>query len=269
MPHDNVAGSRGVLRWSRAVQRAVLQPLLRVVLPGTCFGCGRPLGAVQYLGACGDCWSRLRPLRGPLCPSCGLERPEGTDLLGPARGRCGSCILSDRPLDEVRPAVAYDDLARRFLLRAKFAGRRELLIPLGQQLSRVLHHAGFASDSSCVVAVPSHPWALLRRGFNPALEIARVVAGTLGLPLLRWALTRRLGAAAAKRLTATQRRGLANAFRSRRPLGGQRVLLIDDVLTTGATAEGCATALRAAGASKVRLAVWARTPHRASVDSRG
>jgi predicted amidophosphoribosyltransferase len=192
--------------------------------------------------------------------------------VGPAGGRCASCVLDPWELDAVLAAVAYTALARRFLLRAKLDGRRELLAPLGRQLGCVLVQSGFARDSDAVVPVAAHPWTLLRRGFNPAREIARVVAAALGLPLWPGVLSRRLGhVRASKRLGRRQRRRVsAAAFRARRGVAGRRILLVDDVLTTGATAEGCARALRQAGAAQVRLAVWARTlPREAELPGEG
>lgn len=249
------------LRLARRLHRHVAYPLLAFLLPARCFSCGRPLGLRQQLGACPRCWTGLPLLRPPLCPGCALPRPAATDLCGPARGRCAGCLRHPPPADAMCAVVAYEGIARDFLLRAKLGRRPELLAPLGAQLARRLALERFARGCTRVVAVPSRPWTGWLRGFCPARELARPVARRLGLPLARRALRRRMTpAGAVKRMSARRRRqALADAFVVRQPLDGARVLLIDDVVTTGATVQACAVALRRAGAAEVRAAAWART----------
>jgi predicted amidophosphoribosyltransferase len=153
--------------------------------------------------------------------------------------------------------VAYDGVARRFLLRAKLSHRAEILPLLGAQLASALAGSTFPAGCQAVIPVPSHPISRLRRGFDPAREIARPVASALSLPLVL-ALRRRLGSGGpVKQLSAAARaRTLQSAFaRGTPPLprGAPRGRRPDH----GGTAAACIPVLRARG-EEVRL-VWART----------
>jgi len=250
-----------IRRAARRGRRALLHPLLEFVLPTDCFACGAPVDADQRMGACSRCWAGLRPLPRPACPGCGMPAPAATDLLGPARGFCVGCQSERRALDGVRAAVAYDDLARAFILRAKLGGRPELLRAIADLTAADLRASGLLDRRAVLVPVPSHPWADLRRGFSPAVEIARRLGEVLGLEVRRRLVARRwLPLGPLKRLGRGRRRLTAReGFRVRRGAAPPpRVLLADDVMTTGATLESCARALKAAGAAEVRAVVWAR-----------
>ena len=232
------------------------------LLPARCFVCGSPLGPVQLLGACAPCWGTLVCGATPRCRRCALLLPEAGLSDGPARGCCALCAVRPLPFDRATAAVSYGGNARRFLLRAKDGARPEILPVLAAQLAAVVSLERMLDGIDGVVPVPSSALARLKRGFDPAREISREVARITGLRVFDKVLKKRgLAGPATKGLPARERwSGADHRIAARRSLPGSRVLLVDDVLTTGATAAACAAALRSAGAAEVRVAVWARTP---------
>ena len=200
-------------------------------------------------------WSRIHFLDGPVCDGCGA--PFEYDL----GARCAACLGKPRAFDAARAACLYDEVSRDPILKLKHADRLDLSPLFARWLSRAARE--LIDEADAIAPVPLHRGRLLRRRYNQAAEIARPLGRLSGVPYLPDALVRR-------RATETQggksgsgrRRNVAGAFEV--PAGraaqvaGKRILLIDDVMTTGATAEGCARALKAAGAVRVDVAVVAR-----------
>jgi len=219
--------------------------------PQTIDGGPRPLAG----GFSADAWSRIRFLDGPVCDGCGV--PFDYD----PGDRCAACLAKPRAFDAARAACLYDETSRDPILKLKHADRLDLAPMFARWLSRTARV--LIEEADAIAPVPLHPWRLLRRRYNQAAEIARPLARLTGLPYLPDALIRR-------RATATQggrsgsgrKRNVAGAFEVPPGRGaqvaGKRVLLVDDVLTTGATAESCARALKSAGALRVDVAVVAR-----------
>jgi ComF family protein len=183
------------------------------------------------------------------------ERPLDTPLFGPV---CGSCWHQARASDG-----QYEGALRRIIHAFKYEGRRTLAPPLGT----MLRDAGAPAlrDADCVIPVPLHPWRRLRRGFNQAADLAR----HLGPPVV-FALWRVRATAPQAGLTAdARRRNVRGAFRlspllaprtREAAIEGRVVVVVDDVMTTGATLGACARVLDAAGAREVRLLALARAP---------
>lgn len=222
-------------------------------LPPRCPGCGVVTPGDHRF--CLDCWSRLDFLGDPQCGGCG--QPFDHDL-GPD-ARCGACLERPPQLAGMRAAVAYGEIARRLALRLKHGGRPGVAETIGRQLDRLVE----PGLDAIVTPVPLHRWRLWRRGYNQAALIARVVARRHALPLALDLIERRratpmLRGLGPRRRALAVRGAFAVAARHRPALAGRTVLLIDDVYTTGATANACARALKRAGAAEVRMLCWAR-----------
>lgn len=214
-------------------------------------------GSAQSGGFSAGRWSRIAFIDGPVCDGCGL--PFEFDL---GQGvRCAACEAKPRAFSRARAACLYDEASREAILQLKHADRTDLAPLFARWLSRAAYE--LIAEADCVAPVPLHPARLIHRRYNQAAEIARPLARMGGLAYLPDALRRvRDTQGQGGRSASGRRRNVAAAFAvpvSRaRATAGRRVLLIDDVMTTGATLESCARALLAAGAARVDVAVVAR-----------
>lgn len=204
-------------------------------------------------------WSRITFLEDPVCDGCGA--PFTVDSGDFTEGRCAPCLSHPMAFGRARAACLYDDGSRPLILRFKHADDQPLAPLFARWLSRAARP--LLDQVDAVVPVPLHPSRLLARRFNQAAEIARPLARSERLDYLPDSLVRRAATASQGGLGARGRKlnvkGVFSAPEARRSrLRGRRILLVDDVLTTGATAEACALALLNAGARSVDLAVVAR-----------
>ena len=216
--------------------------LLDLLLPPRCGSC-RALGS----WLCAPCRVKIRRLEEPLCPRCGAE--------GESR-RC-PCLSRLRHLSRLRAVAAYEGPLERAIHRFKYEGWRALARPLARLLDDRLAVDGL--PAGLLTPVPLHPSRRRRRGYNQSELIARELSRSLRLPLAT-GLQRLRDTPPQVGLDRLRRReNVEAAFRWQGSLlGGQPILLVDDVATTGATLEACATALKAAGSGSVTGIVLAR-----------
>jgi ComF family protein len=203
---------------------------------------------------CAGCCERFAPAVAR-CDGCALR-------LTPGPSRCGDCLREPLPFARCRCAVDYGFPWAALVAAFKYGGRAELAAPLARRLAAALTAAD-AAWPDLVLPVPLAPDRLAERGYNQAWELARRVAAALQRPADAAALLRDPGRGAQAGLArAARRRNLRGVFRVPRPerVAGRRVALIDDVVTTGATAAEATQALLAAGAAEVAVWALARTP---------
>lgn len=213
-----------------------------------------PGRAATGLPLCDHCMQNLVRVVPPWCERCGLP------LARPSAG-CLDCVRSSPFFDGCRAVFAYAGEVRTLLLAFKHSRAFELAIPLGRLMSAVAMAHGLA-DADLVVPVPTSMSRFIRRGYNQAALLARVVASTLQRPLEARALRRVRDMGPQGRRAREERvRSTMQCFSVARPerVAQRRILLVDDVVTSGATASECARALKSAGATSVQVLAFART----------
>lgn len=230
---------------------------------GRCPACGDLLPA-GTTGVCPTCAVALAPRLGGYCPRCGevVAAPDREPVL------CSTCLERHRPWDGLAFHGRYEGLLRELVLEFKFRGRLaqgRLLAGLCLAAYRRALAAGRIGDeasagSSLVVPVPLHPRRLAWRGFNQSLELAKVVGRALALPVCPNGMARIRHTTPQSSLPGPRRlENIQGAFRADPDVVAERsILLVDDVMTTGATVETACRALRQAGARRVDVLVAAR-----------
>jgi ComF family protein len=230
-----------------------LRTVFDLVLPPRCPGCRAMVTADGRF--CAGCWQQLRFITAPLCPRCGT--PFEHDR-GPATV-CAPCMAAPPRYASARAALAYEGPARQALLAFKMGDELHMARMMAPHMARA---AGpMLGQGALLVPVPLHYWRLWRRGFNQAALLAQALAARTGLELAIDGLERRkLTQRSAGLGREARARNVRGAFkvRDKARIRGRAIILIDDVLTTGATAEACARVLLRGGAASVDVLTWAR-----------
>ena len=228
-------------------QREFWRKLQILLWPRRCFVCGEDAGLHIV---CPDCEGELPRLEGRHCSVCGLPSPGGEV--------CGACLKRPPHFDATLALFAYASPVREMVLAIKH-GRGFGLAPwLGRLMALKLREAGIRSDR--ILPMPLHKARLRQRGFNQAVELARPICAEMGLGLERDLVVRDLDTPCLEGLRRKERqRAVRGAFRCVKPLEGLHVLVVDDVMTSGATLDELAACLKQRGAARVTNLVLART----------
>lgn len=218
--------------------------LRNALLPASCLLCGVDSGKSLL---CPACAADLPALPAARCPQCAEPTTHGE--------RCGAC-LKDAPHFAATVALwRYDFPADRLVHALKYGHQLAVAKWFGEQLAKRID----ADRHDLLIPLPLHPSRLRERGFNQSAEIARNIGKRLGLPVDRSSLIRNRATPPQAELPLAKRQGnVRGAFECRSDLGGRRILLVDDVMTSGSTANECARVLALHGAAEVTVAVAAR-----------
>jgi ComF family protein len=230
--------------------RQLVRQAVDFALPPRCAGCGTIVDQVHDF--CPECWKSIDFLGNSGCTSCGLPL-QATDA-----GQCAACLSQPPRIARTRAAVAYDDISKAIAIRLKYGRKVALARTMARFMAPLIEEDG---EERVLVPVPLHRWRLWNRGFNQSALIASQLSRRLGLVSDPVALVRSRSTPPLRGMSLSQRRRtVGGAFRVTRPetVAGKTVVLVDDVLTTGSTAEACARALRRAGAKRIELVAWAR-----------
>ena len=242
--------ARDKRRMSADVIRTCASWALDFALPPRCAGCGTIVADVHSF--CSDCWPKIEFLGETGCSTCGLPL-EATDA-----ETCGVCLARPPRIARTRAAVAYGDLSRSLAIRLKYGRKVAIARTMARYMAPRVDRSG---GDPILVPVPLHRTRLWQRGFNQSALVARELGRRLRLSTDPLLLKRHRRTPPLKGKSPLQRRKtVAGAFkvRDKASVAGRTVILIDDVLTTGSTAEACARTLQRAGAARVELITWAR-----------
>jgi ComF family protein len=227
---------------------ALISRLINGIYPSQCPICGNLPDAFACAPICSSCWSQIRRYTGPSCTVCALPFPSEYSKI------CGNCVKKRPPFSQIIPFGLYEGVLAEAISLFKFHGLRRLSQPLGRWLLDL-----DIPRTDAVVPVPLTPKGLRQRGFNQSLLIAKIIAKKIEAPLFMDTLLKVKETPPQIGLSARDRQSnLKKAFKVTGDLKDKSILLIDDVVTTGATVTECSKVLLKAGAKKISVVTLAR-----------
>ena len=237
-----------------------LQSLIRAIYPAQCVACEAQ--TAEDHGLCALCWSETHFIHGLVCDDCGVPlMGEDTGGDGDETLLCDECLTHPRPWDRGRAALVYEGVGRRMVLGLKHGDRTDLVVPAGKWLAQAARP--LLTPQTVIVPVPLHWSRMLKRRFNQAALLSAELARLTRMPHVPDALRRTQSTHALDGHSRAARFDTLNGVIASHPgrlrlIRGHDLLLVDDVMTTGATFAACTEALRAAGAEKVNVLALAR-----------
>ena len=244
--------------WPQKVP-GLIRHVVRFFLPADCAACGTPLTSDPVPLFCTTCWNSIIPLRLARCSQCDRPLPSPVALTYSPTHRCHHCLVRPPAYEKAWTLYPYLPPLQDAICLFKYRGKVSMAKPLGRLMIEGLPAS---LNADLVIPVPLHPTRLREREFNQSLLLADQVAAHIHLPLSFTNLVRTAQSEPQSTLSRKERmRNLRRAFAVRHPelVAQKRILLIDDVFTTGTTVNECAKVLRKAGAEAVLVLTVART----------
>lgn len=229
--------------WGKML-RTVLEEMIDWIFPEKCIICNCEISKNSLF--CSQCFSDLKFIEFPICQCCGKQMEISIDNAQ----LCETCLKFKREFEFCRSLLIYDKVSRRLIIKIKRKGDHATAKRICQLLA--FKYQNLFSDADLIVPVPSHWTRLLKRGYNPPAIIASKISHFLKIPFRTDVLKRVLKTQYQKNKSFEERLENVNgAFLCKKDLSGKKIILVDDVLTTGATLNECAKTLKSANAEKV------------------
>jgi ComF family protein len=240
-----------------SIVKRIFAALSELIFPTTCMTCGTVLDYQALPVFCAECFSKIRFIRSPLCPCCGIP----FEAAGSDDHLCGSCLAAPPVFSAARSAGHYENVLLDAIHQFKYRGRTAVGKSLGRLMAGSSYPGFSIADYSLVIPVPLHVKRLRERGFNQSLILAREIARRFSRPLDFMALRRNIHTDPQVGLGKKDReKNVRGVFevRTKKSIGGEKILLVDDVYTTGSTLRECARILKKHGAREVAALTLAR-----------